>query len=90
MGLERELLVGLDGHQIPLYRWSLNKSHQSPRATVQIVHGMAEHSMRYSEVANVLADHGIIAYASDHEDTELDQSGEPEFLGFWWMAKSGR
>ena len=78
MGLERELLVGLDGHQIPLYRWSLNKSHQSPRATVQIVHGMAEHSMRYSEVANVLADHGIIAYASDHRGHGAAiQSGEP-------------
>lgn len=38
----------------------------SPRAVVQINHGLAEHSARYARFARVLADHGNAVYAHDH------------------------
>lgn len=38
----------------------------SPKAVMQIIHGMMEHSGRYLEFANWLADLGIAVYLSDH------------------------
>jgi alpha-beta hydrolase superfamily lysophospholipase len=37
-----------------------------PRAVVQIVHGMAEHTGRYGDFARFLACHGIVACGHDH------------------------
>jgi len=39
---------------------------RAPRAIVQIVHGMAEHSQRYARFAAALTEHGYGAYAADH------------------------
>ncbi len=39
---------------------------ESPKATVHINHGMAEHSLRYDEFASKLAQNGYIVYAQDH------------------------
>ena len=39
---------------------------EKPRAVVQIVHGMAEHSARYARLAEALTQHGYAAYADDH------------------------
>jgi alpha-beta hydrolase superfamily lysophospholipase len=36
------------------------------RGTVQVVHGMAEHSARYRGFAGALAAHGFAVYAADH------------------------
>ena len=38
----------------------------SPRAVVQIAHGLAEHSARYARLAAALNAAGYAAYASDH------------------------
>jgi alpha-beta hydrolase superfamily lysophospholipase len=38
----------------------------SPRAVVQINHGLAEHGSRYARFAAFLAQHGFHAYAHDH------------------------
>jgi alpha-beta hydrolase superfamily lysophospholipase len=39
---------------------------QQPKALVQIVHGMAEHSARYARPARALTEHGYAVYADDH------------------------
>ncbi len=44
-------------------RWIPEKQ---PRAIVQIVHGMAEHVMRYDEFATFLAQQGILVVGNDH------------------------
>jgi len=39
---------------------------EPPRAVVQIVHGLAEHSARYARLAQALTSAGYAAYAHDH------------------------
>jgi alpha-beta hydrolase superfamily lysophospholipase len=39
---------------------------EPPRALIQIVHGMAEHSARYARPARALTEHGYAVYADDH------------------------
>jgi alpha-beta hydrolase superfamily lysophospholipase len=39
---------------------------QTPKAVVQIVHGMAEHSARYARPARALVESGYAVYADDH------------------------
>lgn len=39
---------------------------QSPKAVVQIAHGMAEHSSRYDDFAKYLNGNGYIVFADDH------------------------
>jgi alpha-beta hydrolase superfamily lysophospholipase len=41
-----------------------------PRATVQITHGIAEHSGRYDRLARFLAAEGSVVYASTCADTD--------------------
>jgi alpha-beta hydrolase superfamily lysophospholipase len=38
----------------------------TPRAVVQINHGLAEHAARYARFADFLATHGVCTYAHDH------------------------
>ena len=38
----------------------------SPKATLLIVHGMAEHQQRYSDFAQFLANHGFVVMTFDH------------------------
>jgi len=51
-----------DGVKLFLYRWS---PEQTPRAIVHIVHGMAEHALRYHRLAEKLALNGIEVWAAD-------------------------
>ncbi|MFK7827807.1 MAG: lysophospholipase [Oligoflexales bacterium] len=39
---------------------------ECPKAIVQIVHGMSEHSLRYDHVAKFLLAHGYAVFANDH------------------------
>lgn len=57
-----EWLVANDGHRIPLRHWPV----ASPRAVIHIVHGMAEHSGTYVDVAAVLNAAGYAVLAHDH------------------------
>lgn len=64
----REETFALDvGGNVRLHtrRWSSEQG-GSPRAVVQIAHGMAEHGGRYAHVAQALVDAGYVVYAADH------------------------
>ena len=50
-----------DGAQLHLRRWQAG----APRAVLHIVHGMAEHSQRYSRLAQRLGTEGIEVWAAD-------------------------
>lgn len=52
-----------DGTKLFTRRWL---PEGSPRAIVQIAHGMAEHSERYDRLAQALTDAGFAVYANDH------------------------
>ncbi len=54
-----------DGTALFVRRW-LPSGGTSARAVVQIAHGMAEHSERYSRFAGALTDAGFAVYANDH------------------------
>lgn len=50
----------------------------TPKAILQIVHGMSEHSGRYSHVGSFFASHGFVVFAHDqrgHGQTDPDQLG---------------
>lgn len=70
-----EWLVANDGHRIPLRHWPVAK----PRAVIHIVHGMAEHSGCYADVAETLNAAGYAVLAHDHRchglATPQDQLG---------------
>jgi alpha-beta hydrolase superfamily lysophospholipase len=51
-----------DGHKIPVRHWPVSQ----PRAIIHIVHGMAEHSGSYDEVAAFLNQQGFAVLAHDH------------------------
>nr|WP_261871115.1 lysophospholipase [Psychrobacter sp. JCM 18901] len=52
-------------------------------ATLLIVHGMAEHSGRYSDFAQFLADNGIAVATYDHLGHGQTIKTEAD-LGFFW------
>ncbi len=77
-------VAAADGVQIFVYRWQPDGT---PKAVVQIAHGMAEHAARYARLAQSLTANGYAVYASDlrgHGRTAKN----PEDLGFL-AAKDG-
>ena len=52
-----------DGMPVTAYRWD---PAGTPRAIVQITHGMGEHARRYAHVAQALTGAGYVVYAQDH------------------------
>ena len=52
-----------DGAKLFLYRWSPDQG--QPRAALHIVHGMAEHALRYRRLAEKLTSAGIEVWAAD-------------------------
>lgn len=55
--------AGSDGLPIHTYRWS---GDGTPRAIVQVAHGMGEHAARYRRFAEALVDAGCVVYTNDH------------------------
>lgn len=53
-----------------------------PKGAVQIVHGMAEHIMRYEEVANFLMNQGYVVVGHDHLGHGMSLNQDKEF-GFF-------
>lgn len=49
--------------EIAAYKWL---PEGKPKAVVQIVHGMAEHAVRYDDLARFLNEQGYAVYADDH------------------------
>lgn len=76
MAVTRKDATFKDGHGVTVhYRvWP----HPAPKAVVQIVHGVGEHSARYEHVAAALVDAGYEVWADDHRGhgrTGLEQWG---------------
>lgn len=72
--------------QIHVYRWT---PEQSPRAIVQLVHGIAEFVERYGAFANYLNDQGILVVAEDHMGHGKSINGDGiqgYFHGGWFQA----
>jgi alpha-beta hydrolase superfamily lysophospholipase len=65
-----------DGTQIAAYRWDPARS---PRAIVQLTHGMGEYARRYEHVARALTDAGFVVYAQDHRGHGA--TADPQALG---------
>jgi alpha-beta hydrolase superfamily lysophospholipase len=65
-----------DGTTIVAYRWD---PAGSPRAAVQLTHGMGEHALRYEHVARALNEAGFVVYAQDQRGHGA--SADPEALG---------
>jgi alpha-beta hydrolase superfamily lysophospholipase len=66
-----------DGTSVAVYKWP---APQTPRAVVQIVHGLAEHAARYDRLAQALRHAGYVVYASDHRG-HGQSAREPRELG---------
>lgn len=49
----------------------------SPRAVIQIAHGMCEHSGRYQRLGNLLAENGFAVYMNDHAGHGRSAMGHP-------------
>ena len=67
-----------DSENKPLFVRRWKPEHGSPKAILQIIHGMSEHSGRYSHVARFFTENGFIVVAHDHRGhgrTDPDQLG---------------
>lgn len=80
----------VDGVEIHVYKW---KTEGTPKAVVQIAHGMGEHSERYEYFAQKLIENGYAVYINDHRGhgktvrnkEDLGYVGDTD--GFNWMIK---
>jgi alpha-beta hydrolase superfamily lysophospholipase len=76
---EKYRIKGIENHSIYVVSWKPESN--VIKGVVQIVHGMAEHCMRYREFAEFLTQEGYIVYAHDHRGHGLSVS-EDEEQGF--------
>ena len=81
MKLQKSTFKALDGTKIFYHQW-LPKEKESIKAIVQIAHGMAEHSDRYSRFAEALTKKGFAVYANDHRG-HGQTAGSLENVGYF-------
>lgn len=62
---EKSYFICSDGHRMAYNLW-MPASNKKPKAFVQILHGMAEHSDRYARFAKLLNKNGYAVFAGDH------------------------
>lgn len=62
---EKNYFICSDGHKMAYNLW-LPSSNAKPKAFIQILHGMAEHSNRYARFAKLLNKKGYAVFAGDH------------------------
>lgn len=79
--MEERFLTLRDGHKMFFRVW---RADGECRATLHLLHGMAEYSLRYSEFALYLNSLGITVYAQDHRGHGLTK--EEDERG--WFAES--
>lgn len=80
--MEERSLILRDGKKLFYRVWSVD----SPRATLHINHGMAEHSLRYDEFAHQMNLAGYVVFAQDHRGHGYTmQDGEEG----WFAEKDG-
>ncbi len=71
----KSIFTAKDGKEITLYEYS---DVVNPRGVIQIVHGMAEHALRYDNFAKFLNQNGYVVVADDHRghgETDKDSLG---------------
>ncbi len=73
-------LTAKDGVQIFVRKWEDPTS--TPKAILQIAHGMGEHGARYADFAGFMAKNGFVVYANDHRGHGETAQSETE-LGFF-------
>lgn len=77
-----DLFIDAFGVTIHYYRWSPKKT---PRAIIQLAHGLGEHALRYDALVGALVDAGFEVWADDHRGhgkTGLEQwEGNHQRLG---------
>ncbi len=64
MGTTTFTFTDPDHFQIFVYKWMPEGGH--PKAAVQVVHGAAEHALRYERFAQFLNQSGYVVYGDDH------------------------
>lgn len=80
-----------DGTKLYLYRWI---PEGQPKAVLHIVHGMAEHALRYRRLAEKLTEKGIEVWAADQRghgrtaDLSVNKAGRGGLLGHCADGKS--
>ena len=77
-----------DGTLLFLRRWKAS----SPKAVLNIVHGMAEHSQRYDRLAALLVENGIEVWAADqrgHGQTVCNNENKPRQGGLLGHTSNG-
>lgn len=75
--METIMFSASDNTLLSLNKWTPEKQ-ETAKAVVQIVHGLAEHSMRYRGFAEELVHAGFIVYANDHRGHGLTAQGNEE------------
>lgn len=75
--MEEIKFKSFDGTELVCHLWG---DATKPKAVVQIIHGMSEHSLRYAPLAEFLNKHGYIVFADDHRAHGLT-AGSPERVG---------
>lgn len=68
-----------DDHRIPVHAW---QPEVTPKAILQVAHGMGEHALRYGRLAEALTRHGYAVYANDHRghgEAARDETTKGEF-----------
>ena len=73
----------LGGGTLHGYRW---EPAGEPVAVVQIIHGIAEHMLRYDEFARFLNAHGVLVVAEDHMGHGKSEGTRLYFSGGWETA----
>ena len=81
MALQAQTFKATDGKNIAFYHWQAAPS-GTPKAVVQIAHGMAEHAARYDRFASFLVKNGIAVIANDHRG-HGQTAGSPEQVGYF-------
>ena len=78
-----------DGTELYLRRWKTDKR---PKAVLHIVHGMAEHSLRYARLAGRLEQEGIEVWAADqrgHGESSNNKQNRPSRGGLQGHCADG-
>jgi alpha-beta hydrolase superfamily lysophospholipase len=76
------------GPEIVFFEWPVS----SPKAVIQIVHGLGEHARRYDQIASILNRAGFSVYADDHRghgQTGLGQIERKEIRRLGNLGKGG-
>lgn len=75
-----------DGQTLVVHSWV---PEASPRATIQIAHGLAEHGLRYARLAEALVAEGYAVYANDHRG-HGETAGAEDELGWFGPTEGWR